>query len=336
MPLGGDRATATTRATRRTPIGATWYCSTSTSTATPVGGWARVTKPGGPRSSLGASRISRTPARASARHPSPSPIRLQEHPVDHAAEWLEADGLGGFASGTVGGARTRRYHALLLAATTPPTGRYVLVNGCDAWIEREGQRFPLSTQRYAPDVASPDGERYLESFTPVPWPTWRFRLPDGTEVEQQLVVPHRSPRVMLSWKVRPAAAGARLVVRPFLSGRDYHALHHENPAFRFDAAQAGDGVTWRPYDGVPGVRASSNGAYAHAPLWYRGFLYTEERARGQDCIEDLASPGSFTWDLSGGEALLSFEVESDDARAELRADVAQLRTAELRRRERFP
>jgi len=261
---------------------------------------------------------------------------LPHRPVDHAAEWLEADGLGGFASGTVGGARTRRYHALLLAATTPPTGRYVLVNGCDAWIEREGQRFPLSTQRYAPDVASPDGERYLESFTPVPWPTWRFRLPDGTEVEQQLVVPHRSPRVMLSWKVRPAAAGARLVVRPFLSGRDYHALHHENPAFRFDAAQAGDGVTWRPYDGVPGVRASSNGAYAHAPLWYRGFLYTEERARGQDCIEDLASPGSFTWDLSGGEALLSFEVESDDARSELRADVAQLRTAERRRRERFP
>src|SRR5207247_1100933 len=112
MPLGGDRATATTRATRRTPIGATWYCSTSTSTATPVGGWARVTKPGGPRSSLGASRISRTPARASARHPSPSPIRLQEHPVDHAAEWLEADGLGGFASGTVG------------ALADPARGRY--------------------------------------------------------------------------------------------------------------------------------------------------------------------------------------------------------------------
>src|SRR5213592_1569255 len=175
MPLGGDRATATTRATRRTPIGATWYCSTSTSTATPVGGWARVTKPGGPRSSLGASRISRTPARASARHPSPSPIRLQEHPVDHAAEWLEADGLGGFASGTVGGARTRRYHALLLAATTPPTGRYTLVNGCDCWIERQGRRFPLSTQCYTPGVTSPDGERRLETFSPTPWPSWLIR-----------------------------------------------------------------------------------------------------------------------------------------------------------------
>ena len=51
------------------------------------------------------------------------------------AEWLEADGLGGFASGTVSGIRTRRYHALLLTALTPPTGRLVLVNGFDAWVD---------------------------------------------------------------------------------------------------------------------------------------------------------------------------------------------------------
>src|SRR5207247_24705 len=56
-------------------------------------------------------------------------------------EWLEADGLGGFASGTSTGIRTRRYHALLLTATTPPTGRMVLVNGFDAWIETPAVRF---------------------------------------------------------------------------------------------------------------------------------------------------------------------------------------------------
>ena len=69
-----------------------------------------------------------------------------------AREWLEADGLGGFASGTVSGVRTRRYHALLLTATTPPTGRVVLVNGFDAWLETPGGRVALSSQRYAPDV----------------------------------------------------------------------------------------------------------------------------------------------------------------------------------------
>ena len=66
------------------------------------------------------------------------------------SEWLEADGLGGFASGTVSGIRTRRYHALLLVATTPPTGRMVLVNGLEAWLETPGGRFALSAQRYTP------------------------------------------------------------------------------------------------------------------------------------------------------------------------------------------
>ena len=78
-----------------------------------------------------------------------------------SAEWLEADGLGGFASGRVDGIRTRRYHAVLAVATTPPTGRVVLVNGFDAWVETAEGRFALSSQRYAPDVTHPDGAARL-------------------------------------------------------------------------------------------------------------------------------------------------------------------------------
>src|SRR5438034_716832 len=75
---------------------------------------------------------------------------------------------------------------------------------------------------------------------------------------------------------------ATLRIRPFLSGRDFHATHHENGAFRFDAEQDGERVEWRPYAGVPGVIARGNGCYAHGPLWFRNFLYTEELARGLD------------------------------------------------------
>src|SRR5262245_15488964 len=91
-------------------------------------------------------------------------------------EWLEADGLGGFASGTATGIRTRRYHALLLAAATPPTGRQVLVGGIDTTIETDGRVYSLSSHRYAPDVVHPDGTTRIESFTTDPWPSWRFRL----------------------------------------------------------------------------------------------------------------------------------------------------------------
>ena len=77
--------------------------------------------------------------------------------MNTSKEWLETDGLGGFASGTANGIRTRRYHALLLTATTPPTGRVTLVDGFDAWIETPNGKFALTSQRYAPDVISPDG-----------------------------------------------------------------------------------------------------------------------------------------------------------------------------------
>ena len=72
--------------------------------------------------------------------------------MNTSQEWLETDGLGGFASGTTNGIRTRRYHALLLTATTPPTGRVALVNGFEAWIETPRGKFALTSQRYAPDV----------------------------------------------------------------------------------------------------------------------------------------------------------------------------------------
>src|ERR1700745_19165 len=109
--------------------------------------------------------------------------------IDPDAEWLEADGLGGCASGTVSGIRTRRYHALLLTATTPPAGRMVLVNGLDAWIETPDGTFAISSQRYAPDVVHPNGASLIESFDYEPWPRWCYRLADDLVIEQEIFVP---------------------------------------------------------------------------------------------------------------------------------------------------
>lgn len=121
--------------------------------------------------------------------------------ISLASEWLEADGLGGFASGTVPGERTRRYHGLLLVATTPPTGRMMLVNGIDAFATTQSGRFALSSQRYTPDVVSPDGASHIEGFTSEPWPTWTFAFPDGTRVQQEFFVAHRRPLIVLSWRL---------------------------------------------------------------------------------------------------------------------------------------
>jgi predicted glycogen debranching enzyme len=251
-----------------------------------------------------------------------------------AVEWLEADGLGGFASGTSALARTRRYHGLLLVATTPPTGRVMLVNGVEAWVDTPSGRYAITTQRYAPDVLHPDGAHHLTSFSNDPWPQWRFTLPDGTEIDQELMVPRGTPLTAVSWRLRRPRPGVRLSVRPLLSGRDYHSTHHENGAFRFGAEVRGERVTWTPYDGVPPITAVSNGQYASQPEWYRDFLYEEERARGLDSIEDLASPGVLTWDLSE-PAVLMLTTEPDAGclqQADARQSFGAIRQRERTRR----
>jgi predicted glycogen debranching enzyme len=241
--------------------------------------------------------------------------------LDPRAEWLEPDGLGGYASGTVCGIRTRRYHALLLPATTPPLGRMVLVNGFDAWIQTASGSYALSSQDYSPGVTHPDGAQRIQSFEWTPWPRWQFRLEDGTEILHELFVPKGHAMLAMSWHLakRPSrrvrgktdrargVAGVTLSVRPLFSGRDYHALHRENSSFNFqpqeDIGETGSELTWQPYPGLPSVVIATNGVYEHQPDWYRNFLYEQERERGLDCTEDLATPGIFQWDLAKEDAV---------------------------------
>jgi predicted glycogen debranching enzyme len=260
---------------------------------------------------------------------------------DARAEWLESDGLGGFASGTASGLRTRRYHALLLAARTPPTGRMVLVNGFDAWLATAQGRVAISSQAYLPDAVHPDGAARLDSFDPAPWPTWRYRLPDGAHLRQECLVPREAACVAIAWRYEGAGPTPRppavLEVRPFLSGRDYHALQHENGAFRFEPEGRGERLVWRPYPGVPAVFSNASASYRHEPLWYRNFRYDEERARGLDHAEDLAAPGVLHFDLAEGPAVWWLAAEGHEAAiaGDPRARFEQVRRSEAARRAAF-
>ena len=263
--------------------------------------------------------------------------------MDLRAEWIEPDGLGGFASGTVSGIRTRRYHALLLTAMTPPTGRMVLVNGFDAWIETSFGRCVFSSQCYAPGVTQPDAADRIGSFSTDPWPRWRFDLPDGIQIEQEILGKRGAPVVALSWRLANPRADVKLCIRPFFSCRDFHSLHHENPAFQFEPSSPG-GVghyLWRPYPGVPGILITTNGAFDFQPDWYRNFLYESEQARGLDHTEDLAAPGVFSWDLARKEAVWILAAQGNGKpviSTALSASryLTSLRSSERKRRNAFP
>jgi len=222
---------------------------------------------------------------------------------DFDTEWLETDGLGGFASGTVGGWRTRRYHGLLTPAVEVPSRRAVMVDGFDAWFELDGQRTPLSVQRYEPGILHPDGHVRLAGFSAAPWPRWTWSLPGTVEVTQEIVLPHGRPAAVVRWTVNAAGRGGRIVVRPLLSGRESHALHFENSALNPAADVAGGRVRWQPYPVLPPVLSLGSDRYDHDPSWYRNFLLTAERERGFEHRLDLWSPGTLVWELAGGTAV---------------------------------
>src|SRR6516225_4128859 len=119
--------------------------------------------------------------------------------LDCAREWLEPNGLGGFAMGTVAGPGTRRYHALLCVATKPPVGRMVLVNRCEEAVQLDGVRHPLTANFY-PGVVHPDGHRALVEFRLDPWPTWRWRV-GGAIVERALFMPHERQLTIVTWRL---------------------------------------------------------------------------------------------------------------------------------------
>jgi predicted glycogen debranching enzyme len=259
-------------------------------------------------------------------------------------EWLEPDGQGGYAMGAGDGIRTRRYHGLLQVAVKPPEGRMMLVADLEVTLVTARGTYPLSSHRYRGDVIHPDGHTRLATFTYEPWPRWEWACEDGTRVALELAVgPGGRAKTVLRW-TRLAAGHAEfggtgpatLAVRPLLAGRDYHATHHENSAFRFAAEVRGERVTWRPYDGVPAICALANARYDHAPDWYRHFVLETERARGLDFEEDLATPGTFVFDLAAGPAALAFAAGAGLDGETARDLVERTFAAEHARRAAFP
>jgi len=235
--------------------------------------------------------------------------------LDHALslEWLEANGRGGFASGTVAGANTRRYHALLLTARRPPTDRYVLVNHVEEWLSVDGETLSLSTNLY-PGAIHPNGYTHCTSFSSTPWPTWTFAC-RGRHIQREIFCVHGRDLVIIRWKLMgTTSAPVVLKVRPMLTGREYHGLHHENGSLSTLAVIGQQCVTWSPYDSRPAVRAFHSGTYHHEPDWYRHVQFPLEQQRGLDCEEDWWSPGEFMFKLKPGEShTLTFTSEAIDS-----------------------
>jgi predicted glycogen debranching enzyme len=217
-------------------------------------------------------------------------------------EWLETNGLGGYASSTVAGVNTRRYHGLLVAATRPPVGRTVLLSKLEETLVVGGTRIELSANQY-PGAAHPQGHRLMNRFRLDPFPIFTYRVA-GLELEKSVLMLHGENTVCIRYVLRDGAGDSRqsdvrLEIRPLIAFRDYHGTTHENGALDPSVHSEEGRLTVTPYEGLPALHFAHEGGEADVVgCWYRNFVYAEERARGFDAVEDLFSPFALKFDLS--------------------------------------
>src|SRR5256885_4717455 len=216
-----------------------------------------------------------------------------------ALEWLETNGLGGWASSTVCGANTRRYHGMLVAATA--TGRRVLV----AKLDESVGGVDLGANRF-PGAIHPRGFEHIVSFTREVFPVWEYEA-NGVRLRKTVIAPRGENTTIVLYEVLAAPAPFELRLTPFFADRDYHSLR------RRGAEAPGAYVSID----VPGARSVS------APDWWLNFVYDREEERGLDAIEDLWTPGSYVVTLKAGDVLpvvLATERRERDALAMIAAE----------------
>jgi len=252
-------------------------------------------------------------------------------------EWLETNGIGGFACSTIIGLNTRRYHSLLTAAVHPPAGRAVLLSKVEETLVLGDQRFELSANRYR-DAIHPRGFEYLASFRLDPFPIFRYRCED-IEIEKTVFLVHGENTAVIQYELigNPAGRACSLEVRPLVAFRDYHSTTHANEFIDRQVLSQQGTATICPYPGLPRLHFAHNAASPDSTgldpsgFWFYNFEYDRERERGLDWLEDLFSPLMLRFELRhGSPATIIATTEHHRA-----GEAPQLRELEIQRRGRI-
>jgi predicted glycogen debranching enzyme len=252
-------------------------------------------------------------------------------PESSKREWLETNGIGGFASSTVAGVNTRRYHGLLMAATEPPAVRCLLLSKLEETLIVGAQRYELSTNLYTGAV-HPEGYRYLTEFRLDPFPVFTFEA-GGVTVEKRVFMVQGENTVVVEYEAVAYEAqgglGCQLELRSLIAFRGYHDLTHENSVLNGNLNQSAGLFSMQPYPGLPELHVAHNArALKRRGHWYFHFEYPIERERGLDFQEDLFCPCVLEFDLAPNQpavAIASTAIHHAGEAAFLKANEVRLR-----------
>ncbi|MBX3291118.1 MAG: glycogen debranching enzyme family protein [Acidobacteria bacterium] len=241
-------------------------------------------------------------------------------------EWLETNGIGGFASGTVAGALTRRYHGLLTAAAKPPLGRITMLSKFEETLWIGSDAFELSANRY-PEKIHPQGYEFLKAFQLDPFPKWTYEV-NGLRLVKSVFMVHGINSAVCRWQLETPDADARLELRPLVSFTDYHHLQRRDPNFDTTVNLSDGRMSICPYADMPELFLAHNAdAATETGHWYFNIELDIERERGFDFHEDLYQPVALSFGLSEPAVVIA-STDADTA-----ADYAEIyEKEELRRR----
>lgn len=236
-----------------------------------------------------------------------------------AREWLVTNGIGGYASGTISGALTRRYHGLLVAARKPPLDRRLLLVKLDETAEYDGEIFDLFTNHWADGPVHPKGFRLIENFhLDGTMPVWDYAFADAL-LEKQIWMQQGANTTYVRYGLSRGLHPVKLTLKALAGDRDYHGETHGSMPLQVEAIKGGVKITG--YEGSPPFYLLSDKADAQAQdEWYWSFALSVEQYRGFRGVEDHFFAAEFTTTLQPGESLTI--IASTDANPNLDSDSA--------------
>lgn len=244
-------------------------------------------------------------------------------------EWLITNGIGGYASSTVSGINSRRYHGLLVAATHPPVGRLVMLSKLEDALFIDGARIDLSTNIYGDNVLHPQGHRNLQHFRLDPFPVYTY-AGEGFVLEKSIYMARGENTVVIEYSLTSRRKGTdiQLEIAPLIAFRDYHSTTHANSIVNSNFVESNGNVTLQPYGDLPSLHIAHDAdAVVTTGVWYYNFEYVEESARGLDHREDLFNPLTLRASFNGRTKLTLIA----STEPHVVTDAATIRAGEIRR-----
>jgi predicted glycogen debranching enzyme len=214
-------------------------------------------------------------------------------------EWILTNGLGGYASSTVLGVNTRKYHGLLVAALNPPINRWVLLTKLDEELKIGNETYALGTNEFK-DVMHPEGYRYLSDFVLNPVPSYKYAA-EGVKLQKTIFMPYMKNATAVIYEVsNPLEEKISIRVSPLLNSRHiYNTTDKNTLSWGFTQKQYGKAVVIETSDSLSSLilYSGNNHSFVEESWWVEKIFFRVDASRGEKSVEDQFRPGWFNFSV---------------------------------------